>query len=264
MNRIRLIHWNETEAAEFGDRLRSAGFAVNHAVPASSSVANLAGENSDAIVIGISRLPAHGRHIGMILRQRKATRHIPIVFAGGKPEKVELARQVFPDAAFAGWADLERELQSALAHPPENPVVPVSRSGSYSGTPLVKKLGIKAGSFVALVDAPEDFVSTLGTLPKDASVGALKKMQCDLVIWFVTTRDRLEKGIQKISGEMRRDSSLWIAWPKKASGVATDVSQADVRRIALTEGLVDYKVCAIDAVWSGLLFTYPRKPKQFS
>ncbi len=128
----------------------------------------------------------------------------------------------------------------------------------YSGTPLPKKLGIKADSVVALVDAPEDFEQTLGPLPEGARIRRLARGRSDVALWFVTSRAALAQGLH---AWLERDDwhGLWICWPKKASGVRSDLGDEPVRRLALAAGLVDSKVCAIDATWSGLRFTR-RKP----
>ena len=259
MKRIRLIHWDASEAAVRGERLRAAGYAVDRRVPGSStSLAALIDDLPDAFVIDLGRYPAHGRYLASLFRQRQATRHVPIVFAGGKPDKVERTRRILPDAAYVPWDDMERALEAAIARPPADPVVPVSESGAYSGTPLVRKLGIGAGTSVASIQAPDGFAATLGELPDGATLDRRPWRECDLLIWFVASLRTLDGEVGGLASVLAPRSSLWIAWPKKASGVATDVSQKEVRRIALAAGLVDYKVCAIDATWSGLRFTRRR------
>ena len=135
----------------------------------------------------------------------------------------------------------------------------MSASAGYSGTPLAAKLGIKTGMRVALVDAPANFRRTLAPLP--AEVRIVDKMgAAELAIWFVTSARGLDTRMAAVAGAM--GSALWIAWPKKASGVTTDVSEDVVRRAGLASGLVDYKVCAIDATWSGLKFARRRTPSR--
>src|SRR6516165_9919120 len=114
----------------------------------------------------------------------------------------------------------------------------------YSGTPLPKKLGIKAGSTVCLVGAPEGLSDALGQLPDDVSLHNRMKKNCDLVIWFSRSRKQLDQGIERMVTALVR-GSMWICWPKKASGVDTDLSEPVVRETALAAGLVDYKVCAV-------------------
>jgi hypothetical protein len=116
----------------------------------------------------------------------------------------------------------------------------------YSGTPLPKKLGIAPGSSVALVGAPEAF--ELGELPVGASV---RLGASDLVVWFVRARRELRPERMRRLADGR---PLWVAWPKKASGVATDLTENVIRDTGLAQGLVDTKVCAMDETWAGLLF----------
>ena len=126
----------------------------------------------------------------------------------------------------------------------------------YSGTPLVKKLGIKPGTALALVGAPPGFIDELDGLPKDVRI--LKKIDGapDLAIWFVRSRRELEGRMLEVSGAMGQ--GLWVAWTKKASGVVTDVTEDVVRAAGLANGIVDYKVCAINVTWSGLKFARRR------
>jgi hypothetical protein len=119
----------------------------------------------------------------------------------------------------------------------------------YSGTPLPKKLGIKPGSTIALVGAPAGF--EVGELPEDASVRLDARGRADLVVWFVRSRRELRP--ERLA-RLADGRPLWIAWPKRASGVETDLTENVVRDAGLAQGLVDTKVCAIDETWSGLLF----------
>lgn len=130
-------------------------------------------------------------------------------------------------------------------------------TAGYSGTPLPKKLEIKEGCRVATVGAPADFAATLGPLPAGAGVRRGVGQARDLTIWFVTSRRQLEGDVRRIVPP-KGTGSLWIAWPKKASGVKTDVTEDVLREVLLPLGLVDRKVCAIDATWSGLLFSWRR------
>ncbi len=124
----------------------------------------------------------------------------------------------------------------------------------YSGTPLPNKLGIREGHRVALVRAPERFRDTLGPLPDGVAVqaGLVGKAPLDVLVAFVRSRAELERGFAALRRRMAPTAGLWIAWPKKSSGVPTDMSEDVVRDVALPAGLVDVKVCAIDETWSGL------------
>lgn len=122
----------------------------------------------------------------------------------------------------------------------------------YSGTPLVKKLGIKPGMSVVLLREPPDFRRELAGLSADVRLSTRATGAPDLVIWFVTSKKLLDSRVAAVGRLMR--SGLWIAWPKRASGVASDVTEDVVRAAGLAHGLVDYKVCAINETWSGLKF----------
>jgi hypothetical protein len=125
----------------------------------------------------------------------------------------------------------------------------------YSGTPLPKKLGIKEGARVALVAAPEDFAETLGELPAGARVVPVAD-GADVIISFSTRHAELEPRFLELKPFLAYTGGLWIAWPKKSSGVPTDLTENPIRDVGLAIGLVDNKVCAIDDTWSGLRFVY--------
>jgi hypothetical protein len=119
----------------------------------------------------------------------------------------------------------------------------------YSGTPLPTKLGIKEGATVALLHAPPHLLSEL---PTGVAVKRQAKGRADVVVAFFTKRSRLEQGIKGLAAMIFPAAGLWMAWPKRASGVATDITEHVVREVALPLGLVDNKVCAIDETWTGL------------
>jgi len=263
--RIRLFHWNDAEGRDRAALLRSAGYRVAFEIPKTQEEwKRVRGDVPDAYVIDLDRLPSHGREVALFFRQTKATRHVPQVFVGGEIEKVKKLRTLLPDAIYSSWRGVRGALSRAMAKPPAQPVVPAGAvMAGYSGTPLPKKLGIKPGIEVALVDAPTDFSKTLGGLPDGAKLrrwtlssargqGARKSAHA-LAIWFVRSRVTLERGMGPMT-RLADSGPLWIASPKKTAKLATDFSQTDVRTLGLASGLVDYKVCAIDETWSGLLF----------
>ena len=132
----------------------------------------------------------------------------------------------------------------------------------YSGTPLPKKLGIKEQSRLAFVDAPKNFEKYLGPLPAGAEVVKRLAKPLDLVLLFVTSERVLARDFAKLSVKLATNGMIWIAWPKKSSGVATDLSFERVQRIGLDAGLVDVKICAIDETWSGLKFVIRLKDRK--
>jgi hypothetical protein len=213
----------------------------------------------DAFVIDLTRLPAQGREVGLSLRQRKSTRNVPLVFVGGEKEKVEKARRVLPDAAFTTWGRAAAAVTRAIAKPPAAPIVPSLRAG-YSANPLPQKLGIKPSWTAGLVGAPDDFAKTLGRLPAGAKLVRAPKEPVDLVVWFVTTRQGLAGNLARVA-RLAGAGGLWIAWPKKSSGVTSDLTEDVLREVILPTGLVDVKVCAIDQTWSGLKFLRRRESR---
>ena len=125
-------------------------------------------------------------------------------------------------------------------------------SAGYSGTPLIRKLGIEDEQRLAFLNAPDDFAATVGELPESAQLRAGARGKLDVIVLFVTRRAELGRRIEALGRSIHPDGGLWVAWPKRASGVETDMTEDVVRELALPLGLVDNKVCAIDETWSGL------------
>ena len=257
MKRIRLIGWMKEAVAERAARLRAAGYRVDASPLSPDALRRLRARLPAAVVVDLDRMPAQGRDVGIAIRHAAATRWLPIVFAGGAADKVKPIRRQVAGAVFVSWSGIAGGLRRAIANPPHDPVRPASAMAGYSGTPLPKKLGIKADGTVALVGAPRDFTATLGELPAGAKLRRRAGAGAELTIWFVPSKKEL-MGRIRVMAKATGPGGLWIAWPKKASGVATDLTQTDVRRAGLSHGLVDYKICAIDSTWSGLKFARRR------
>ena len=257
--RVRLIHWKADEASERGEFLRSAGYDVSHKPLEPSSFREMRQDPPDAVVIDLSRIPSQGRDVGLGIRKYKDTRHVPLVFVGGDPDKIPRIRELLPDAVYTTWADILVSLAKAIATPPKMPVVPSSTMAGYEGAPLPKKLGIKPNAVVFLIDAPEGFEKNISGLPDGVSFVKNTPKPNDLAVWFVRSQIELVRRIGQVKSHIGK-GGIWIAWPKKASGITSDLSQTVVRKVGLDSGLVDYKVCAIDKTWSGLKFAL-RPPK---
>lgn len=249
MARIQLVVSDKREARDRATSLRADGHVVVTGPP---DPKKLVAKPPQAMVIDLRHAPASGRDLALWMRTRKATRGVPLVFVGPEGD----TRRHVPDAEYAKtWRGVGGALKRALASPVSDPARPASALAGYSGTPLPKKLGIKEGFRVGLVNAPKDFPATLGELP--AGVKLVRKASpCDLAIWFVTERGELEARVVDMG---KLAPGLWIAWPKQASGMPTDLNGNVVRSTGLANGLVDYKVCAIDATWSGLKFARRKK-----
>ena len=128
----------------------------------------------------------------------------------------------------------------------------MSASAGYSGTPLVRKLGFKPAMRVHYAGAPDGFEALLGELPDGVRVLARPAPELDLAMLFVRERRELERRLPALQAKLASAGMIWVAWPKRASKVATDITEDVVRDVALPRGLVDVKVCAIDETWSGL------------
>ena len=131
----------------------------------------------------------------------------------------------------------------------------------YSGTPLIKKLGVKPGFRVAVVNAPRNFKTELGPLPATAKYTPPTSEALDLILLFVRSETELATRFAPLAVNLSRNGMIWVAWPKKSSGVVTDLAFNNVQRIGLDAGLVDVKICAVNEVWSGLKFVYRVKDR---
>jgi hypothetical protein len=261
MQRVQLIHWNRAEAKERAAKLRAAGYRVAYEpLEGQTELKKLREKPPAAVVIDLSRMPSQGRDVALWLRSTKATRQVPLVFVEGERGKVAGIRKLLPDATYTSWGRIRGSLKKALASPPAKPAKPESLFAGYSGTPLPKKLGIKEGMTVALAGAPKGFEKTLGNLPEGAKLRRGARGQCELAMWFPVSVKELKQRVKQME-KLIGDGGLWIAWPKQASGVKTDLTQTIVRKVGLANGLVDYKICAIDATYSGLKFARRKTPR---
>jgi hypothetical protein len=125
-------------------------------------------------------------------------------------------------------------------------------TAGYSETPLVKKLGIKPGFKLCIIDSPENYWALLGELPSNVHIRELGAGPFDFIHIFVKDKARLEAWMGALKERMLPSGMIWVSWPKKSSKVATDLNENSVRDIALQSGLVDTKVAAVDDTWSGL------------
>jgi hypothetical protein len=134
-------------------------------------------------------------------------------------------------------------------------------TAGYSKRPLADKLGIRPATKIIALGAPPDYATLLGLLPEGTSISTRMARPARFVHQFVRTRSELERVFPAIDAALVDDGTVWISWPKKGSGMATDLTEDVVRAVGLPLGLVDVKVCAVDEVWSGLKFVR-RKEKR--
>jgi hypothetical protein len=247
MARVRLISWKAEEAERRARLLRALGHEVDASEVVSGTIRDLPQAQVDAFVVDLDRLPSQGRDVGAALRRAKTSRRVPLVFAGGSPEKVARVRELLPDAIFARWDGMAAALDSPTA--PADPVVPESNLAGYSSTPLPQKLGIKEGTTVCLVRAPAEF--SLHGLPEGASVRS--RGERDLTMVWIRAPGESERVWDRLAADEKVDD-VWLVWAKKTSPHHAGVTQASVREPGMARGFVDFKVCAIDETWTGLRF----------
>lgn len=258
MARVQLLHWNASEAGAYLELLEAAGHQVNYEPEFSAALLRSWRESPpDAFVIDLSRLPSHGREIAGALRQSCATRHVPLVFCEGAEEKVARVRSELPDATFCTRKTLRSLLRRALQMRPAAPVVPREMMQRYAGRSAAQKLGIQEGSRVALIDAPRDCPKLLGNLPK--SVEFLEKAgdNINVTLCFAENPGSLQHWLSKVRGRAA-GTKLWILWRKGGSAARGEVTEQMVRERGIDLGLVDYKICSVNEVWSALLFAKKR------
>jgi hypothetical protein len=260
MPRVRLVCWNEDLAAERATALKKAGIDVD-ASPFNPAgmMGRLREDPPGLILIDLDRLPSHGREVAVALRNSKALRAIPIVLAGGAEEKVARVRKELPDAVFTDWAKAAGAVKIALKNAPAVTSHPLPHMQRFAGSPLAKKLDLKAGVKAALIGAEEGFVELLGDLPENVELQTRVARDTRLVLWFVRVSHELADAFELAAARMPEGCSLWIIYPKKAGRYKVDFNQNDVRLTGLGVGMVDYKICAVDADWSGMKFARRKK-----
>ncbi len=262
MNRVVLVQARPGNAQERAEALRRAGFVVDVYVASEDAGTGLLKWLTvvpDAFLIDLERSPSVGRAKGMWLRNRRDTRRIPLVFAGGDPAKIDEVRGYLPDAMFTSWDQAAAQLRQAIATPLRDPVVP-DPMAPYKGASLAKKLGVRTGTTVRLIGAPAGFEGTLGPLPPGATVTRSGRGRADLALLFIGSMAELRKKFAA-AGEVTAGRPVWLVWPKQASGQKNDVTQASARKYAMASGWVDYKVASIDDTWTGLAVTRRAAPK---
>ena len=260
MKRVLLFHREPGDVRERVRQLRKSGYRIELVGAHPKVLRSMKERPPAAVIIDLTHAPSGGRDVGIYIRHYKTTRHVPIVFAGGEPEKVAKIQKHIPDAQYTTWGRVRSALKQAIAHPPDDPVAPDSLLAGYSGAPLVKKIGIRPNTVVTLLDAPSGFDKMLVPVPEGVRFCKRLGMKSDLVIWFVKSRGILQRSIRGIARRVGK-AGIWIVWPKKSSRISSDLSQTSVRQAGLNAGLVDYKVCAIDNNWSGLKFSVRKTSK---
>jgi CheY-like chemotaxis protein len=202
----------------------------------------------DAVVIDLNRRPSRGKEVAIALRGAKSTRHIPIVFVEGAPEKVEAIRQLLPDAVYTIWPKLPAALKKL--RPVANPVVPKQMMDRYMGRTTAQKLGIKESSTVTVVNPPRNYAQVLGEMPPNVEIVEGAGTVAPVTVCFAHDREALPE-ILDLGRRIADKTKFWICWQK---GKKTGFNDIPIRNSAVALGLVDYKVCSLDSTWSGMVF----------
>jgi hypothetical protein len=135
----------------------------------------------------------------------------------------------------------------------------MASTAGYSGTPLVRKLGVDVGTIVVTIGAPPSYAKLLGPLPLQARTTSRAPKHPSFVHVFATSKSELARHLRKLRLAIEPDGVVWVSWPKKAAKVQTDITEDTIREIALPIGFVDVKVCAVDETWSGLKLVIRRE-----
>jgi len=243
--RVLVVHRKPEVALERAQRLAGEGFdAASYPVIGPSAFRHIRANPPDVILIDLTELPSYGRTMGVLLREQKGTRSIPLVFLKGDPEKAARVREVLPDAVFASWANIASAIERAIGNPPRVPSAPRTPL-----VPLAQKLRIQEGSVVALLGAPEGIRETLAPLPPgvrlQTSIG-----DAGVILLFVRSAAALGRELKAPASGMRAGRTLWVCWPKRTSARPCDLTANLIREMASPYNLVDSKLCAIDETWS--------------
>ncbi|HVZ40007.1 MAG TPA: DUF3052 family protein [Candidatus Kapabacteria bacterium] len=258
MYRIRYVLWNEAEAAVRGAALRAKGFSVTAGPLHYQEHPAQRASPPDAFVYDLTRQPMLCRDLALLFRKSRATRHVPLVFVDGLPEKVERVREVLPDAAYTTWEELPHVLREVIANPPAVEVVPATGTDGYASSTAAKKLGLAEGIRVALVNAPAGFEEEIEGLPDGVIFNNGTSRRYDMVLWFAERYEDLVGHVDAMARVARAKGGLWILYPKKKRRDAGDLTQPAVIEIGRAAGLNVGKICAIGDSWSALRLSVPR------
>jgi hypothetical protein len=267
MRVVKLLSW-AADVSEKAALLKLPRVAVDAAplVRTSAVVGELAGLDPAVLVLDMDKRPSNAREIALMLRASKSARHIPILLAGGLPsrdgipEKFARLREELPDLPYAAWPEAACAAARLIESPSTaHPLVAPERVYTAS---LAQKLGVLPGTgktaakqrCIALVGAPEGFVELLGELPTTVRFITRIAAGTNLAICFIRSLRDLEALLEMLGARLPERASAWIVYPKKNARRGEPFKENDIRRSGLEVGFVDYKICSVDAAWSGMKF----------
>ncbi len=248
--RVVLYHWKAEEAKPLIRLIEDAGYAVRYDQKPTAP-GKLREVDPIAIVIDLSRMPAHGRYVATGIRSVKSVRYIPIVFVDGEEDKVAKIRAVLPDATYTQRSKLVAALKRVK---PLVAPVTTERLASYETRSTAQKMGIREGMRVAVFDPPSGYAKTLGAMPEGVEFEEEPDETLPMTLWFVRDADVYLTGLRAMRGRAAK-TRLWVIYPK---GKKTDLTQFVVREAAIAVGLVDYKICSVSDVWTAMAFAIKR------
>jgi hypothetical protein len=246
-----MLHWRDPKALL--GALRKAGYQVDF--DERPTITTIRKAEPAAMVIDLSVTPSRGRDYAVYLRGSKSMRHLPIVFVDGEPEKVQKIRDLLPDAVYTTLGQVGGAVKRAIAKAPVAPVVPPQYMQRWTGRTTAQKMGIAVGSRVAVIDPPPDYARVLGELPDGASLEEDSGEVLPVTIWFVRDPEEYIRALPRKRSIAAR-SKFWVAWPK---GKRAGINQFVIRDAALQLGLVDYKICSVNEVWTAMVFAVKKK-----
>jgi len=249
-----LVHADDAAGAACAKELARLGYRAVRRRWSSPEIARAKVDPPGAVLVSLSRTPSLGRDVAIAMRSHRALLGVPFLLVDGAPGVVANLKKFLPDAVVTGRSRITTSLAGVLKKQPRGARL-LSVFAAYESAPLAKKLGIKAGSIVAVRDAPGGLKGKLGELPAGAKLVVHGKATRDLTMWFVHSHEVLLSEMSAM--KQHADSgALWILWNKNASSDADiRVTQLTVRKAGLDAGLVDFKITRVDDDWAGLRFT---------
>jgi hypothetical protein len=254
-NRVLLLHWKQEEIASLTGRIH--GFEILPYVPGKGAgMKGLAAEPvPDVLLISLERQPSNGHAVAHVYHQRKATRHVPVVFAGGDPVKVAKIRAALPWARFCGWDTVSQVLAEAVANPIPS-IAAASQSSMSAQRPLYAKLGLTEGMHVALLAAPASLHRLVPDLPFELEIGEQPERDTTLTLWFVRSVGEVDDGFAWISSRMKRPR-IWVFYARgkaKSKVGDTSLTWGLLSEKAAAFGLAQFKVLRLNEIWTGVAF----------
>lgn len=251
-----MISWNTVAASERKRSLEGQGFRVDPVMSRSTGmVGKLTAAAPLALVIDLDSKPAYGREIAIYLRNAASVRHLPLVFAGGAPEKIARVHVEIPDAVYCTWDTVREGINRAITSPPIRPIRPRARGEVMtSGSVLARKLDLRPETHVALLG---DVIGLGKRLGVDYAERIAPETGMAMIV--VRTAQELDAAFDYAAGQLPRKAGLWIVYPKRSGEWKTDFSQKDVLAIGAAYGFIGYKTCAVDPDWSGQKLVWKKR-----